>query len=279
MKPLKIKTNDNNYIVANIYEANNSETVLIIASATGVKQSFYKKFAEYLCTKGITVITFDYTGIGESLQTSIKKIKTNVAHWGKVDLDSVIKYAKNNYSDANLIVVGHSIGGQLIGLAQSSLEVDKILLIATQSGYWKLWKGNNRLKMWANWYLLFPILTNLFSYMPSKKISGMENLPKNVAKQWSSWGRKSNYLFDEFKGNDLFFNEIQCSILAISIENDFYAPKEAVDWFVNKFKKANIKRVHIIPSNYNSKNIGHFGMFRENFSNTLWPSILEFIKN
>lgn len=279
MKPIEIKTNDNNYIVANIYEADNSETVLIIASATGVKQSFYKKFAEYLCTKGITVITFDYSGIGESLQTSIKKVKTNVAHWGKVDLDSVIKHAKNNYSDSKLVVLGHSIGGQLIGLAKSSLEVNKILLVATQSGYWKLWKGKNRMKMWANWYLLFPILTNLFSYMPSKKISGMENLPKNVAKQWSSWGKNPNYLFDEFSEQNLYFNKISCPIVSLSIEDDFYAPKQAVDWFVNKFKKANIKRVHIIPSNYNSKNIGHFGMFRENFSETLWESIVKFVKN
>ena len=126
-----------------------------------------------------------------------------------------------------LFLLGHSIGGQLIGFAKSSLDLHKIVLVATQSGYWKLWKGKDQLLMWLNWHILFPILPPIFGYMPSKKISSMENLPKNVAKQWSNWGRKPNYLFDEFPESELFFKEIQCSMLAISIENDFYAPKRS----------------------------------------------------
>ena len=58
----------------------------------------------------------------------------------------------------------------------------------------------------------------------------------------------------------------------------FMHQKEAVHWFTSKFKKANIKRVQLISSDYNSKNIGHFGIFKEKFSDTLWPSILEFIE-
>lgn len=279
MKLTEINTKSNHSITATIYEAEKANLVLIIASATGVKQSFYKKIAGYFSKNGVSVITFDYLGIGFSLKKNIKKLDNNVSDWGKIDLEATIKFAKENYPNTKIVLLGHSIGGQLIGFAKSSPDLHKIVLVATQSGYWKLWKGKDRLLMWLNWHILFPILPPIFGYMPSKRISGMENLPKNVAKQWSNWGRKANYLFDEFQDNNLFFNEIKCSMLAISIENDFYAPKEAVDWFVNKFQKANIKRVHIIPSDYNSKSIGHFEIFREKFSNTLWSSILEFIKN
>lgn len=279
MKLTEIKTKSDYYISATIYETGNTNVVLIIASATGVKQSFYKKIAEYFSKNRVSVITFDYLGIGLSLKKNIKKINNRVSDWGEIDLDATIKYAKEHYPNAKIVLLGHSIGGQLIGFAKSSPDLHKIVLVAAQSGYWKLWKGKDRLLMWLNWHILFPILPPFFGYMPSKRISGMENLPKNVAKQWSNWGKKPNYLFDEFKDNDLFFNDIQCSILAVSIQNDFYAPKEAVDWFVLKFKKANIKRVHILPASYDSKSIGHFGIFREKFSNTIWPSILEFIKN
>jgi len=42
------------------------ETVVLIISATGVKQSFYSRFANYLCSQNVAVFTFDYGGIGDS---------------------------------------------------------------------------------------------------------------------------------------------------------------------------------------------------------------------
>lgn len=277
MKQVEIKTTNLNRITAQIYEAE-KDAVLIISSATGVKQGFYKKFADFVSAKGITVITSDYSGIGLSLKQPIKQIKSNVSDWGKNDLEAVIKYTKENYPNAKITLLGHSIGGQIIGLAKSSSSVQKKILVAAQSGYWKLWEGFERVKMWANWYILFPTLINLFGYMPSKRISGMEDLPKNVAKQWSDWGRKPNYLFDEVSEQDLFFKNISIKTIAISIENDFYAPKKAVDFFTEKYENADIKKMHLKPTEYNTKDIGHFGIFRENFENTLWEILLNEIE-
>jgi predicted alpha/beta hydrolase len=73
MFQLEIKTNYGNSVTASIYEADKN-TILIIASATGVKQSFYKKFADFVSTNGITVITFDYSGIGLSLKKPIQQV-------------------------------------------------------------------------------------------------------------------------------------------------------------------------------------------------------------
>lgn len=277
MKQIEIKTISLNQITAQIYEAGKN-TVLIISSATGVKQGFYKKFADFVSANGITVITFDYSGIGLSLKQPIKQIKSNASDWGKNDLEAVIKYTKENYPNAKITLLGHSIGGQIIGLTKSSSEVQKIILVAAQSGYWKMWKGLNRVKMWANWHILFPTLINVFGYMPSKRISGMENLPKNVAKQWSGWGRNPNYLFEGVSEQDLFFKNISVKAIAISIENDFYAPKDAVDFITEKYENADIKKLHLRPREYNAKDIGHFGIFREKFENTLWKLLMNEIE-
>jgi predicted alpha/beta hydrolase len=277
MVQLEIKTNYGNSITASIYEADKN-TILIIASATGVKQSFYKKFADFVSTNGVTVITFDYSGIGLSLKKPIQQVVSNATDWGKNDLESIIKYAKENYPNAKITLLGHSIGGQLIGLAKSSSQVQKLILVAAQSGYWKLWKGNSKLMMWLNWHVLFPTLINIFGYMPSKKISKMENLPKRVAKQWNNWCKKPNYLFDEVSTNDLFFNSISTKILAISIENDFYAPKKAVDWFTAKYKNAEINKLHLKPSDYNTNIIGHFGVFSSKFMSNLWKLLYDEIE-
>lgn len=273
MKQTDIKTANENQITAQIYEAEKN-AVLIISSATGVKQSFYKKFAEFISATGITVITFDYSGIGLSIKQSVKQTKTNASDWGKNDLEAVIKYVKDNYPTAKITLLGHSIGGQLIGLAKSSSEVQKIVLISAQSGYWKLWKGKDKLKMWFNWHILFPTLINIFGYMPSKRIGGMEDLPKGVARQWSGWGRNPNYLFDEVTKQDLYFENIFTKLTAISIDKDFYAPKEAVDWFTGKYKNADVKKLHLLAEDYNVKDIGHFGIFRYKFKNNLWTLLL-----
>ena len=278
MKQIEIKTTNLNLITAQIYEAGKN-TVLIISSATGVKQGFYKKFADFVSANGITVITFDYSGIGLSLKKPIKQIKSSASDWGKNDLEAVIKFTKENYPNAKITLLGHSIGGQIIGLAKSSSEVQKIILLAAQSGYWKLWKGFDRVKMWANLHILIPSLNNLFGYLPPKRITGMENLPKNVAKQWSGWCRNPNYLFDKVSPQDLFFKNVSAKAIAISIENDYYAPKNAVDFLTEKYENAEeIKKLHLRPTEYNTNAIGHFGIFREKFENTLWKQLMNEIE-
>ena len=168
-------TSESEVLSASVFEGNKQEIVLIIASATGVKQSYYHKFAQFVASQGITVITFDYTGIGRSLRKSLKTLENNAADWGSKDLESVIQYALENYPKARKVLLGHSIGGQLVGLAKSSEQLDKIILVAAQSGFWKLWNGVGKIRMWFNWYILFPVVLGLFGYLNSKKINGMEN--------------------------------------------------------------------------------------------------------
>ena len=277
MKKIDIKYNSET-LSATLFDNNSSETVLIIASATGVKQEYYIKFAEFAESNGITVITFDYNGIGHSLKKPIKELKTNAADWGRNDLESIIQYVINNYPKSKKVIIGHSIGGQLIGLAKSSNILDKIVLVAAQSGYWKYWKGIERIKMWLNWYFLFPVITLIFGYLKSEKISGMENLPKNVADQWRNWGKKRDYIFSDMSINETFYETIKTNITAYSIDDDDFAPKEAVQWMTEKYKNAKRKSIHLNPTDFQTNKIGHFGIFKDHFKNTIWTHILSEIK-
>lgn len=279
MQEIRINNSDNKTITLNIFEALGSLHILVIASATGVKQSFYKKFAAYISSFGVTVITFDYVGIGQSLDTHIRKHKNNVSDWGEKDLEAVIQYTSRRYTGFTLTMLGHSIGGQLIGLAPSAILAKKIILVGTQSGYWKFWKGFNKIKMWATWYILFPALTKIFGYMPSKKISGMENLPGNVARQWSLWGRNSKYLFAYIPEHNHYFYKINCPISSFSIEDDDYAPLEAVIWFTKHYSAGENKIIQLRPADFGVKRIGHFGIFSERFENSLWQSLIKEVKN
>lgn len=257
-----------------LFEGTQNDTILIIASATGVKQAYYQKFAQFVAYNGISVITFDYNGIGQSLNKPIKELDNNAADWGRNDLEHVIQYALKHYPNAKKVVLGHSIGGQLIGLAASSQKLDQIVLIAAQSGYWKFWKGVGRLKMWFNWYVLFPVVLNLFGYLNAKRISGMENLPKNMANQWRNWGKHPDYLMSDSSITELHYQKITTPISAFGIADDDLAPLSAVQWMTHQYQNAETKSILLQPKNFQVAKIGHFGVFKERFRDTIWPIVL-----
>lgn len=274
MQFFTINTSEHKVINCSLYHAVGSDKIMIIISAVGVLQSFYRKTAEFFQKNQISVITFDYTGIGKSLYGNIKDENSSLVNWGNRDLEAVIKYVIETFPNHKIILLGHSIGGQLIGLAPSSCMADRIILVASQSGYWKFWKGFAKIHMWANWYLLVPLLTKGFGYLPSKKISRMESLPKNIAQEWAKWCRSSDYLFSGISCNELYFDRIKCEITSISIDDDFFAPKKSVEWLTAKFENASVKRLHFFPENFKALKIGHFSLFTEKFKNSIWNILL-----
>ncbi|MTI33047.1 alpha/beta hydrolase family protein [Xanthovirga aplysinae] len=252
--------------------------VVIISSATGVKQNYYFKFAEFLNSEGYSTITFDYGGIGESKNESLKTFDTNAFNWGNNDLESVIQFYTEKYTGKPLTVIGHSIGGQLIGLTPSAQNINNIVLVASQTGYWKFWKGIEKLKMLFNWYFIFPILTRVYGFFPGKGLGAMEDLPKSMALEWRKWCASPNYLFDHIEEEYLNFDKLKCELHSYSVSDDNYAPKKAVDWLANKYSRALITRKHINPKDLNHSKIGHFGFFKEKMKDTFWKMMLKDIK-
>jgi len=265
-------------VSASLYLANDMETLVVINSATGVKQEYYQKFASFLQSHHITVLSYDYIGIGRSLNGRIKELQNCVLNWAQDDCEAVLQYAISRFPNAQKVLLGHSIGGQIIGLSPSSLKMDRLVLVAAQSGYWRYWSGFSRYRMWFNWYVLFPAVIGVFGYLNSKRISGMENLPKGVAHQWRYWCKQPNYFLDDRRIEKMFFDEYQNEIKSFSIDDDAFAPRPAVEWLNQLFTQAKLEPQHLSPADYNVSKIGHFGIFKEEFRDKLWPDLLKAIK-
>jgi predicted alpha/beta hydrolase len=279
MEHFQLTINEQRSVTGIRFIAAAADKILIIVPATGVLQSFYFKLATFLQQNGITVITFDYAGIGKSLNGSIKHQTGTLKDWGSSDLEAVIHHTLANYPGQKLILLGHSIGGQLIGLAASSVMAEKIILISSQSGYWKFWKGIHRIRMWLIWYLLVPVFTRLYGYLPAKKISRMQHLPARVALDWAKWCRSPNYLFDNIDAENLHFGKIKCKLTSISISDDLLAPAQSVDWLTEKYVHARLKKLHFLPEETGVSAIGHFSLFTEKFRDSSWKILLQEVKN
>lgn len=250
--------------------AKESGKILVISSATGVLQSFYGRFAAYMAELGFTVFTFDYRGIGESGSdpSQLRETGLDLRSWGSNDQAAMIRYAKSEMPNNELIVLTHSIGGQLFGFNPEFENVDKLVMVASQSGYWKYFKGIHLPKMWLFWNVLIPLATPLYGYFPAKKLGLFENLPREMVYQWARWGKKPAYMMHYHEDETYFFRDFTGPLLSLSFPEDIFAPKAAVDWLTNQYASASVTRVH-----YKPKGLGqprHFGFFRQRFQEELW---------
>ena len=115
--------------------------VTVLASATGVKRGFYDAYALYLAEGGLHAITFDYRGIGGSRSGALGSFRATAREWGELDLDGVLSWAMARFPGERVGILGHSIGGQLVGLAARAADADRVLMISAQSGYWPLFNA------------------------------------------------------------------------------------------------------------------------------------------
>lgn len=234
--------------------------VLVINSATGVRRSFYARFARFFAARGYRVLTYDYRGIGGSRTGPVSRVRARMADWGERDFEAALGYAKDALGDARPLVVGHSVGGQIVGLAPSAARVSAMMLVGSQSGEWRHWDARGRARMLSYWYVLVPLVTATLGYLPARALGGGESLPGGVARQWARWGRRSGYLMGggERERRAEAYAKVRAPILACSFEGDEYAPKRAVEALLGFYPGAARKE-----SRHFEGNLGHFGFFRE----------------
>ncbi len=267
---------------ATIWEHNDDSPIIIIAPATGVSRGYYRAFAQFLFENGLQVITYDNRGIGESRPRSLKGFTALMQEWADKDLEGVINWISNSQPDAPLLLVGHSVGGQLLGFVPSLEQFRALLFVAVQTGYWGNWTGFNRVRIQFLWYVAIPLLSQIFGYFPAKLFGLGEDLPADVARQWAEWGRSPGYIFDHVldpvKDN---YRLLKRPLRAYSFTDDtLLAPKAAVEHLLTYYESADKEHLHLSPSDRGLSKIGHWGFFRETIAKEkLWPEAVEWLKS
>lgn len=268
---------DNFQLAGTLYESAPSRQVVIINTGTGILRRYYDGFAQYLCENGFTVVTYDYRGIGGSKPQSLRGLAVTMHEWGQKDIASVIDWAQQRLRPTKLFMIGHSAGGQLVGLAANNHLVDAMVFVAAQSGYWGHWPRPQRWAYAGLWHLM-PLIAEVCGYLPSKYLGLGEDLPAGVAGEWAKWCRHPDYLFGYRDFLDLSnYASVAAPILAYSFADDAYAPKPAVDALLRNYSQARIVRQHVFPASINVKSIGHFGFFRKTGRDPLWRETVEWL--
>ncbi len=260
---------------------------VLINSATAVPRKVYRGFAGYLARRGCAVLTYDYRGTGDSRRTaltgynqpkSLVGFKASMSDWAALDVSAAVTWMRERYSHMPLAYVGHSFGGQALGLLPNNAEVSRALFIAAQAGYWKLMASPERYRVYAMLNYVGTPLTKLLGYAPGWSGLG-EDLPKGVFLQWVSWVMNEHYLFDDpgLKAKENF-PKYRGALRAVCFTDDPWATRTAVELLCAGFTSIKPEIVSVTPAEAGVKKIGHFGFFRPDHRDTLWRGAAEWIQ-
>lgn len=251
---------------------------IIIASATGVPQRFYHKFAQFLSQSGYEVWTLDYRGIGLSKPSTLVGFEMDYLDWARQDLTCLIDYVDEK-STGPIYLVGHSYGGHAIGLIEIPERIKAFVTFGIGAG-WSGWMPLlERFRVSILWNVIGPILVWSKGYLAWSLIGMGEDLPRNVFHQWRRWVGYPHYFFDDplMKNMATLFERVRAPILSINSVDDKWATPRSRDAFVKSFKNASIQKLDVIPRDFGLKKIGHMNYFKSE-ARALWEIALEFLE-
>ena len=250
---------------------------VLINSATAVPRKIYRGFATYLAENGFAVVTYDYRGTGGSRPKSLRGFNVGMRDWAALDVAAAIDHVRMVWPHLPLAAIGHSFGGQSLGLVPNNHEIARALLIAAQAGYWRLFYPPENYRVYAMLNFIGTPIAKLLGYMPGKLGIG-EDLPRDVFLEWTSWVMKPRYFFDDASLAALEnFPKYRGPLRAICVTDDPWATPPAVDLLCSGFTGTTPERIDIRPADVGAAKIGHFGFFRPEHRETLWPGALAWL--
>lgn len=286
MKEVAVTCEDSYELKASVFlsKSNSVKGTVVIASALGVSQTYYAAFANFLSDSGFHAISFDYRGTGLSIDTQKEKL-VSLAAWGQQDIDAVFKYALENESfqfeskQLPIHLIGHSIGGQVLGLAKRSLALSSACFVACSAPHWSRWQSKAAMKMLFLSYGFLPLMSKLSKTFPAQKVGlGNMPLPSKVVSEWAKWMRDTEYVFNKKLGLDLsIYSSLTMPILSYGFSDDDLAPEVNIKYLLQNFSGATVKHRQVTPEDVGAKRIGHTGFFKDKFAGNMWSDFVGFI--
>ncbi|MBQ4810249.1 alpha/beta hydrolase [Pseudoalteromonas luteoviolacea] len=278
-REITIICEDNYPLAATVYQSNNDvKGAVLIGPATGIKRQFYTAFCEFLASHDYGVLSYDNRGIGDSLQGEVGKHPASLQCWGQLDQPAAIAALIKAFPDSNYHLIGHSAGGQLIGLAPNAKELTSMFNFASSSGRLLNMKIRDQFKSHFFMNMFIPFSNLLFGHTKSQWFGMGEPLPAAVGHQWRTWCNGGGYVKTAF-GKTIdkhYFEELTLPALWVNAVDDFIANDKNVRDMMSVSPNIKAQTLTLDPKEHGLKEIGHMKFFSRK-SHTLWHIPLQWL--
>lgn len=274
MEKVLITTQDQTLITAHLFLPEHSNhKLLLINSATGVKQQIYFSFASYFAEQGYVVITYDYRGIGLSKPRNMKNFRASMRIWGSEDFKAVTEYIKHRFNDYRKYCLGHSVGALILGMNKDSHIFEEFVFVGTQNAFVGNLKFRTKIEAYLGFGIVQPLTTALLGYFPAQWFGLGESLPKNCAYDWRTLilnKKSTNSLLDK---TDDYSKTLAQKVFVIRAEDDVWLTEKGVKSLLNDTYPNLTPTYRLINTSESDKGeIGHVNFFRS-YNKKLWNII------
>lgn len=247
---------------------------VLVCPATGVRQQFYLRFAAWLAEHGHDVLVFDYRGVGLSLQGPLKACRATLAEWGQQDQVAALEWLLARTGQAQVLLVGHSAGGQMIGLLPNHDRIARAVGVAASTGWFKGMRPGFRMQANLAFKAFIPLGIRLKGYAPCSRLGLGEDLPAAVATEWGQWCAAGGYATNAVKRQPDrdFHAAVRTPVTVFHATDDDIATPATVADLMRTWPHADKQVVRVSPREHGLKAIGHINWFRSSHQ-ALWPMI------
>lgn len=275
---ITVRCEDRVSLSATLYTPDAPIAAVMIGPATGIRRQFYTHFATYLKNQGYAVITYDNRGIGDSLEGSVKDSDASLVCWGRQDMPAVLSELQTRFSNVPCFLVGHSAGGQLVGLMHNATSLTAMCNFGSSSGQLSNMRPGYLLPAHFFMNVYIPLNNLLFGHTKAHLVGMGEPLPKRVAQQWQQWCNGQGYVQTAF-GREVknhFYDAIRFPSKWLIAEDDDIANLANVQDMLRVFPNMNADIQTLTPADYNVAEIGHMGFFSRRCQ-PLWPLVADYL--
>ena len=275
MEKLILTTEDHASLAVHLFKPEKSNgKLLLINSATGVKQQVYFSFASYFSEQEFTVITYDYRGIGLSKPKDMRGFHSSMRIWGSRDYKTLTQYIRTNFPEYRKYCLGHSVGALILGMNEDSTMFDEFVFVGTQNAFVGNLRPKTKIEAYLGFGIVQPLTTSLLGYFPAHWFGLGESLPKNCAYNWRTLilNRKStNRLLEKIED---YSKKLTQNVFVIRAEDDVWLTEKGVLSLLNNtYPNLKPKYRLVKTSESDKKEIGHINFFRS-YNSKLWDIIL-----
>lgn len=238
--------------------------VVVLLPAMGTPARTYLPLVRALHRQGMTVVTTDLRGQGESVPVPARGVRFGYREIVEHDIGAVLDLVGAAYPTAPRLLLGHSLGGQL-GLVHCGLfqppRLDGVVLVASGSAWYRALGRDG-----AGWLVrsqLGAAGAGVLGYWPGDRFGFGGRETARLMRDWARQVRTGRYTVPGARADyERALRAVALPVLAVDVENDTLAPPAAVDHLCAKLPAARVERLHYACADADGRPLDHFRWIR-----------------
>ncbi|MFC5720556.1 MFS transporter [Streptomyces gamaensis] len=248
------------FVLRALRQAEAAAPVVVLLPAMGTPARFYLPFVRQLHERGLTVVTADLRGHGESTPAVRRGVCFGYREMAEWDVTAVLSAVRSALPRAPLVVLGHSLGGHLALLhaAAHGPRPDGLVLVGTGSSWYRGCGGLSGLR---NLVLLqlCALGARALGYWPGRRFGFGGTEAAGVLRDCARQARRDGFrLLGSTVDYERALRELDLPVLAVSVEGDRMFPRRASEHLLGKIPRAALTRRHYARADAEGRRLDHF---------------------